>query len=126
MKKIILSATAIFAFAFNSAAQDLMFETWSAAAPPFATILDPSGWATLNALNLVGTDTSVFKETVAPGQGLISAKIKTVKVIKTFSEHSLTLQANIRAIFIKIIKLNQRMKIIFFKRLNNRIPHLFY
>ena len=81
MKKIILSATAIFAFAFNSAAQDLMFETWSAAAPPFATILDPSGWATLNALNLVGTDTSVFKETVAPGQGLISAKIKTVKVV---------------------------------------------
>jgi Secretion system C-terminal sorting domain len=81
MKKIILSATAIFAFAFNSSAQDLMFETWSAAAPPFATILDPSGWATLNALNLVGTDTSVFKETVAPGQGLISAKIKTVKVV---------------------------------------------
>jgi len=31
-------------------------------------------------------------------------KVKTVKVVKTFSEHSLTLQANIRSIFTKIIK----------------------
>ena len=82
MKKIILSATAIIAFAFNGLAQapDLMFESWGASAPPFATIQDPTGWASLNALNLVGTDTSVFKETVAPNQGLISAKIVTVKV----------------------------------------------
>ena len=31
-------------------------------------------------------------------------KIKTIKVVKTFSEHSLTLQPNIRAILKKIIK----------------------
>lgn len=82
MKKILLSATAIIAFAFNGVAQapDLMFENWADAAPPFATIDDPVGWASLNALNLVGTDTSVFKETVAPNQGLISAKIVTVDV----------------------------------------------
>lgn len=83
MKKIILSATAIIAFAFNGSAQapDLMFETWGAAVPPFITIEDPQGWASLNALTAVGTVQSVFKETVAPNQGLISAKIQTVKVV---------------------------------------------
>ena len=42
MKKIILSATAIIAFAFNGIAQvpDLMFENWGDAAPPFVTIVD--------------------------------------------------------------------------------------
>lgn len=83
MKKIILSAAAIIAFAFNGTAQapDLMFENWGDAAPPFVTIDDPVGWATLNALTAVGTDTSVTKETIAPNQGLISAKIMTVDVV---------------------------------------------
>lgn len=82
MKKIILSAFAFIAFAFNATAQapDLMFENWGDAAPPFVTIDDPVGWASLNALTAVGTDTSVTKETIAPNQGLISAKIMTVDV----------------------------------------------
>lgn len=82
MKKILLSITAIIAFAFSglSQAPDLMFENWADAAPPFVTIDDPIGWATLNALTAVGTDTSVIKETIAPNQGLISAKIMTVDV----------------------------------------------
>ncbi len=81
MKKIILSATAIIAFAFNGLAQapDLMFENW--ANLPFSTNQDPVGWASLNALNLVGTSLSVYKETVAPNQGLISAEIRTVDVV---------------------------------------------
>ncbi len=81
MKRIILSATAIFAFAFNGFAQapDLMFENW--ANTPFSTtVQDPIGWASLNALTLVGTTQSVYKEMVAPNQGLISAEIRTVKV----------------------------------------------
>lgn len=81
MKKIILSVTAIIAFAFNGTAQapDLMFENW--ANVPFSTIQDPVGWASLNALTLVGTAQSVYKETVAPNQGLISAEIRTVDVV---------------------------------------------
>ncbi|MCX6294991.1 MAG: hypothetical protein NTX97_02810, partial [Bacteroidetes bacterium] len=83
MKKILFTATAMIAFVFNGLAQapDLHFEIWGASAPPFATIQDPQGWASLNALTLVGTDTSVFKQTILPGGGLSSAKIKTVKVI---------------------------------------------
>ena len=82
MKKILLSATAIIAFAFNGSAQapDLMFENWGDAAPPFVTIDDPIGWASLNTLTALGTDTSVTQETIAPNQGLVSAKIQTVKV----------------------------------------------
>lgn len=83
MKKIILSVTAIIAFAFNGTAQapDLMFENWADAVPPFVTIDDPVGWASLNALTAVGTVQSVYKETVAPNQGLISAEIRTVDVV---------------------------------------------
>jgi hypothetical protein len=83
MKKLVLAVSAMIAFSSGMFAQapDLMFESWGPAAPPFATIQDPTGWATLNALNLVGTDTSVFKATTAPSQGLISAKIVTVKVV---------------------------------------------
>ena len=82
MKKILLSATAIMALAFNSSAQvpDLMFESWTNI-PFSSTIADPNGWASLNTLTLVGTSQSVFKETVSPSQGLISAKIQTVKVV---------------------------------------------
>lgn len=81
MKKILLSATAILAFAINSSAQDLMFESW--ANVPFGTSAnqDPVGWASLNAMVALGTVQSVFKETTAPNQGLISAKIQTVKVV---------------------------------------------
>ncbi len=82
MKKIVLSASAIMSFAINSSAQapDLMFENWTNI--PFSTTAsDPNGWASLNTLTLVGTTQSVFKETVAPNQGLISAKIQTVKVV---------------------------------------------
>ena len=60
---------------------DFSFENWADAAPPFATVDDPSGWASLNALTAVGTDTSVFKVTVGPAAGAASAKIKTVKVV---------------------------------------------
>jgi len=80
MKKILLSATAILAFAINSSAQDLMFESW-ANVPLSATIQDPTGWASLNTMVALGTTQSVFKETTAPNQGLASAKIQTVKVV---------------------------------------------
>lgn len=81
MKKILLSAFAIIAFAFNGTAQapDLMFENW-ANVPLSSTNQDPVGWASLNALNIVGTAVSVYKETIAPNQGLISAEIRTVDV----------------------------------------------
>ena len=57
-----------------------MFESWTNI-PFSSTIADPNGWASLNTLTLVGTSQSVFKETVSPSQGLISAKIQTVKVV---------------------------------------------
>lgn len=79
MKKIILSAITMLAFSLTNSAQDLLFENWTNI--PFSlTIADPNGWASLNTLTLVGTSQSVFKETTAPNQGLVSAKIQTVKV----------------------------------------------
>ena len=81
MKKLLLLLSTIVLSAGAIKAQDFSFETWVDAAPPFATIDDPQGWASLNALTLVGTDTSVFKQTVAPAAGLASVKIRTVKVV---------------------------------------------
>ena len=81
MKKIILTISAISSLVVSVLAQpDFGFETWTAAAPPFAMINDPQGWASLNALVGVGTDTSVFKITVGPAAGAASVRIKTVKV----------------------------------------------
>lgn len=81
MKKFILTITAISSLVIGAMAQpDFGFETWADAAPPFATIDDPQGWASLNALVGVGTDTSAFKITVGPAAGAASVKIKTVKV----------------------------------------------
>lgn len=83
MKKIILTISAVASSVVGAMAQspDFSFENWADAAPPFATVDDPSGWASLNALTAVGTDTSVFKVTVGPAAGAASAKIKTVKVV---------------------------------------------
>jgi len=82
MKKIILTISAVASSVIGVMAQpDFSFENWADAAPPFATVDDPSGWASLNALTAVGTDTSVFKVTVGPAAGAASAKIKTVKVV---------------------------------------------
>lgn len=79
MKKILLSSITILVFTLTSSAQDLMFENWTNI-PFSSTVADPNGWASLNTLTLVGTSQSVYKETLAPGEGLISAKIQTVKV----------------------------------------------
>lgn len=79
MKKLLLLSTAVLSF-MNLKAQDFGFETWVDAAPPFVTIDDPQGWASLNALTAVGTDTSVFKSTVGPAAGSASARIETVKI----------------------------------------------
>ncbi len=82
MKKLILTISAISSLVFGAMAQpDFGFETWADAAPPYATIDDPQGWASLNALVGAGTDTSAFKITVGPAAGTASAKIKTVKIV---------------------------------------------
>lgn len=82
MKKLLLSLSVISVFTISMKAQtapDFGFEAWTNV--PFSTtIQDPNGWASLNALNLVGTAQSVFKETTAPATGTTSAKITTVKV----------------------------------------------
>lgn len=85
MKKILLTISAVASSVIGTMAQpnipDFSFENWVDAAPPFATVDDPSGWASLNALTVLGTDTSVFKVTIGPAAGAASAKIKTVKVV---------------------------------------------
>lgn len=83
MKKTICTIFAAISFIFSAFAQnpDFSFENWLDAAPPFATVDDPVGWASLNALTAVGTDTSVFKVTVGPAAGAASVKIRTVKVV---------------------------------------------
>lgn len=82
MKKILLTISAVASSVIGAMAQpDFSFENWADAAPPFATVDDPNGWASLNALTAVGTDTSVFKITVGPAAGAASVKIKTVKVV---------------------------------------------
>ena len=60
---------------------DFSFENWTDAAPPFVSIDDPAGWASLNALTAVGSDTSVFKVTTNPAAGAASVKIRTVKIV---------------------------------------------
>ena len=81
MKKTLLTITAIISSVICAIAQpDFGFETWGPAAPPFANINDPIGWASLNALTVLGTDTSVFKITVGPATGTASVKIKTIKI----------------------------------------------
>lgn len=81
MKKIILSLSglALFASSFAQVAPDFGFESWTNV-PFSSTVQDPNGWASLNALTLVGTAQSVFKETTGPAAGTASAKIVTVKV----------------------------------------------
>lgn len=59
---------------------DLGFENWAAIAPPFITVQDPAGWASLNALTVTGTPQSVFKETSSVAAGAAAAKITTVKI----------------------------------------------
>jgi len=90
MKKIILSATAIVAFAFNGVAQtppDFSFETWSPVFAPTFTMEDPAGWASFNILNSAFTGAmpiTVSKETTGPiPAGLIAAKITTEVVPST-------------------------------------------
>jgi len=84
MKKIILSATAIIAFAFNGLAQvapDFSFEYWSAVTLPGTSAEDPNGWASFNTLNssFAGAmPITVSKETTGTiPAGLIAAKITT-------------------------------------------------
>jgi hypothetical protein len=83
MKKLLLSLSAIALLAAGTQAQtapDLGFETWNAIAPPFITIKDPAGWASLNALTVTGTPQSVFQETSSVAAGTSAAKIVTVKI----------------------------------------------
>lgn len=82
MKKLLLSVITILSLAAGARAQapDFGFETWNPIAPPFVTVEDPQGWASLNLLTATGTAQSVYKETSAPAAGAISAKIVTVKV----------------------------------------------
>ena len=84
MKKILLSATAIIAFAFNGVAQtapDFSFETWGPVYAPTFTMEDPAGWASFNILNSTFTSSmpiTVSKEMSGPiPAGLIAAKITT-------------------------------------------------
>lgn len=82
MKKLILTITAVISLSAGAMAQvapDFNFETW-ANVPFSSTVQDPQGWASLNALTLVGTAQSTFKQTLAPYAGLASCKITTVKV----------------------------------------------
>lgn len=81
MKKLLLAFSAVLAGLSQAAAQapDFGFETW-ANVPLSTTIQDPTGWASFNVLNLVGTNQSVFKETTAPYAGTAAAKITTVKI----------------------------------------------
>ena len=81
MKKIIFTFSVILASISGAKAQapDFNFESW--ANVQFGTLQDPTGWASLNTLNVVGTAQSLFKETVTPFAGIASAKITTVKVV---------------------------------------------
>lgn len=83
MKKLLLTVSVLAGSAAAMRAQttpDFNFETWTNV--PFSTtIQDPQGWASLNILNVfTATPVSVFKETTAPAEGTISAKITTVKI----------------------------------------------
>ena len=81
MKKIVLSFLAVVGLMSGSVAQvapDYGFEAWTNL--PFSTVQDPNGWASLNALVLLGSPQSVFKETTAPYAGTTSCQITTVKV----------------------------------------------
>jgi len=83
MKKLLLSFSALALLATAAKAQtapDLGFENWAAIAPPFITVQDPAGWASLNALTVTGTPQSVFKETSSVAAGAAAAKITTVKI----------------------------------------------
>lgn len=82
MKKYLLSASAIIAFAFNSVGQtDLNFEAWTIVGLPGTTAEDPNGWASFNTLNSSFTGAmpiTVSKETTGTiPAGLIAAKITT-------------------------------------------------
>ncbi|CAN5520490.1 hypothetical protein BH10BAC1_BH10BAC1_17860 [soil metagenome] len=86
MKKILLSATAIMAFAFNGLAQvapppDFSFEAWTAVALPGTSAEDPNGWASFNTLNSSFTSSmpiTVSKETTGSiPTGIIACKITT-------------------------------------------------
>ncbi|MFL5765902.1 MAG: T9SS type A sorting domain-containing protein [Bacteroidia bacterium] len=82
MKKLLLTFSALAAFVSVSLAQvapDFTFESWTNV-PFSSTVQDPNGWASLNALTLVGSPQSVFKETTAPYAGTASCKITTVKI----------------------------------------------
>src|ERR1700746_191673 len=82
MKKLLRTITAVISLSIGAMAQapDFLFETW-ANVPFSATVQDPQGWASLNALNVfTSTPVSVTKETTAPNQGLVSCKITTIKV----------------------------------------------
>lgn len=82
MKKIVLSALALVALALNGWSQvapDFGFEAWTNT--PFSTtVQDPNGWASFNALTLLGSPQSVFKETAAPYAGSASCQVTTVKI----------------------------------------------
>lgn len=80
MKKIILLMSVGILFFTGAMAQDFGFETWGDAVPGFVTVDDPQGWASLNALTAVGTDTSAFKSIIGPAAGTASARIETVKI----------------------------------------------
>jgi hypothetical protein len=84
MKKTVTTLSIIGLFALTIKAQtapDFGFETWNDAVPGFVTVDDPAGWASLNALTISGSDTSVIKSTVMPAAGTGSARIKTIKVV---------------------------------------------
>ena len=90
MKKLILSAFAIIAFAFNGTAQvasDLSFENWTVINVAFGPMEDPNGWASFNLLNSSFTGSmpiTVFKETTGTiPAGLIAAKIVTEVIPST-------------------------------------------
>lgn len=83
MKKLLLTVSVLATSVAAMMAQttpDFNFETWTNV--PFSTtIQDPQGWASLNVLNVfTATPLSVFKETTAPNEGAISAKITTIKI----------------------------------------------
>lgn len=78
MKRIVLSITAaiVSVISVNAQAPVFRFESWTATPSP-STSEDPVGWSSFNALTFAGMQRTVFRETVAPYEGTISAKIVT-------------------------------------------------
>lgn len=78
MKRILFTAAVILSSVIcsNAQAPQFRFENWAPTPSP-TTSEDPIGFASFNALTFAGMQRTVFRETAAPYEGSISAKIVT-------------------------------------------------